>query len=258
VHFLYPSHPLNRQTPDEQFTEEYEVAQRVGSAVSLLSFELFREGSFRVLPALGVSKTVAYRGWMVTPSEYSRLHAGILEAGSTPLTSPQQYELCHYLPRWYPELKEFTAETLFFREADDIVGELGARAWSGCFLKDYVKSLSAGSLVRDLSTIRSVVTRMKQFRGEIEGGICARRIEEFEAGTEERYFVYRGKAHASAGAVPEVVEVAARRISSPFFTVDAARRRDGVTRIIELGDGQVSDRKQWSAEALLEILKETP
>jgi len=55
--------------------------------------------------------------------------------------------------------------------------------------------------------------------------------------------------------MPEVVQVAAERIDRPFFTVDTILRRDGLTRIVELGDGQVSDRKQWSAQQLLEILK---
>jgi hypothetical protein len=98
------------------------------------------------------------------------------------------------------------------------------------------------------------ITRIPH-RGEIEGGICARRNEDFAADTEDRYFVYQGRAFARTGSVPEVVEIAARKIQSQFFTVDTVQRRDGVTRIVELGDGQVSDRKQWSAEQLLKILQ---
>jgi hypothetical protein len=52
-----------------------------------------------------------------------------------------------------------------------------------------------------------------------------------------------------------MVTTAASRISSPFFTVDVARREDGTLRIIELGDGQVSDRKHWSSERLLALLR---
>jgi hypothetical protein len=33
-----------------------------------------------------------------------------------------------------------------------------------------------------------------------------------------------------------------RALSLPFVTVDIAQRADGVRRVVELGDGQVSDR----------------
>jgi hypothetical protein len=58
--------------------------------------------------------------------------------------------------------------------------------------------------------------------------------------------------------VPEVVEVAARRVDSPFFSVDTIRRRDGTTRIVELGDGQVSDRKKWTPQQLLSLFGSEP
>lgn len=44
------------------------------------------------------------------------------------------------------------------------------------------------------------------------------------------------------------------RFASPFFTVDVALRRDGVLRIVEFGDGQVSDRKHWSCQSLIRML----
>lgn len=78
----------------------------------------------------------------------------------------------------------------------------------------------------------------------IEGGVCARRLEDYHPASEKRYFVWRGKAHAHDGDVLEIVHEAAKLVSSQFFTVDVARRSDGVLRIVEQGDGQVSDRKQ--------------
>jgi hypothetical protein len=35
----------------------------------------------------------------------------------------------------------------------------------------------------------------------------------------------------------------------PFVTVDLARREDGAWRVVELGDGQVSDRPATTAPA---------
>jgi ATP-grasp domain, R2K clade family 3 len=45
-------------------------------------------------------------------------------------------------------------------------------------------------------------------------------------------------------------------ISSPFFSVDVARRADGVDRIVEIGDGQVSDLVGWSIERFVNIWSE--
>ena len=173
------------------------------------------------------------------------------------LASPEQYERCHHLPRWYPQLREFTPETCFFQESDDVAGRSRERSWDGCFLKDYVKSLAIedGSMVRDLDRIPEVLAKMKAYRGEIEGGLCARRIEDFMSETEERYFVFKSRPFCRCGSVPDVVRTAAERIDSPFFTVDTIQRRDAITRIIELGDGQVSDRKKWTVSQLLDVLK---
>ncbi len=257
LRLLYPSNPLRRNEPDELYTEEYAEALRRGSETSLFPFEEFLAGSFRSRPSLQPGQPVLYRGWMLTCLQYSRLHDGVVALGSTMLTSPEQYERCHYLPKWYPQLQEFTPATHFFRESDDIVARLRELSWSACFLKDYVKSLSVGdgSMVRDLAKIPEVIAKMKFYRGEIEGGLCARRIEDFDPETEERYFVFGGRAFSRDDVIPEVVRVAASRINSPFFAVDTVLRRDGTTRIIELGDGQVSDRKKWSAVHLLGILK---
>jgi hypothetical protein len=113
-------------------------------------------------------------------------------------------------------------------------------------------------MARDLSEIPAILERMTEYRGEIEGGVCARRIEEFDSKSENRHFVYQGKPFSRTGDTPEIVTTAAQRILSPFFSVDVARRRDGVLRIIELGDGQVSDQKDWTARELLQIFQAQP
>jgi hypothetical protein len=59
---------------------------------------------------------------------------------------------------------------------------------------------------------------------------------------------------ADARNLPYPVVVAAQRIASPFFSVDVAERYDGVLRIIEIGDGQVSDRKHWPIARFVEML----
>ncbi len=251
IQFLYPSSPLNAKQVDEQYEEEYQ-AIRSYFPVTLFSLESFLAGEFRAklqnLPTL-------YRGWMLSPSEYQQLYNVVTNTGATMLTSPQQYEHCHYLPRWYESLKDFTPETLFFSEHDDIESELRQRGWKSCFLKDYVKSLSTdgGSVVTDLSQVPNVIAKMKKYRGQLEGGLCVRRLEFFLPDSEQRYFVFKGRAFSSDGDIPDVVHKAVEKRASPFFSVDVIQRSDRVLRIVELGDGQVSDRKQWTPEGFVAL-----
>jgi hypothetical protein len=128
-------------------------------------------------------------------------------------------------------------------------------------VKDYVKSLktSIGSLIHDPMLIDRVVSELQSYRGDIEGGVCVRRVEDFLPDTEARYFVIAGKPFAPGGgrAVPDIVSDCAARIPSPFFSVDVVRRRDGVLRVVEVGDGQVSDLVGWSPGAFAEIWRES-
>lgn len=256
MRLIYPADTFSPKVVDEVYADEFAVAQSAGVHVSIFSFEDFLSGTFRPRPAVQSGEVVLFRGWMLTPTHYARLHDAILASGGTPITDVAAYTLCHHLPRWYPLLREFTAETMTFAEDEDIAAALATAGWDGCFLKDYVKSLSTdgGSLVRDISAIPSVIAKMRKYRGQIEGGLCARRIEDYDTSTERRYFVWRSLAHSDTGIVPAVVADVASRVSSPFFSVDVALRNDGVLRVVELGDGQVSDRKHWSCHNLIGML----
>lgn len=82
--------------------------------------------------------------------------------------------------------------------------------------------------------------------------------EEFEPlkpETEERYFVLDGRAFGRNGEVPALVHEVARRVPCPFFSVDLVASQTGALRLVELGDGQVSDRKQWPADRFVAMLQ---
>jgi hypothetical protein len=159
----------------------------------------------------------------------------------------------HHLPNWYPLLADLTPETRVFPADADIAEELWALDWGAYFIKDYVKSLktSRGAIVRGPSEASALIAEMLEYRGEIEGGICVRRVEDFIPDSERRYFVLRGVAYAPSAdaSAPEIVSQCAERIPSKFFSVDVARRRDGILRVVEIGDGQVSDIVGWPAES---------
>src|SRR5262249_39914475 len=158
------------------------------------------------------------------------------------------YLATHHLPNWYPLLADLTPETRVLPADADIVAELRAIGWGAYFLKDYVKSLKTarGSIVREPADAPAVIAEMRVYRGEIEGGICVRRVEEFIPESERRYFVLRGVGYSATEGIAEIVQKCAERLPSKFFSVDVARRADGQLRVVEVGDGQVSDLVGWS------------
>lgn len=258
MRILYPSDPSNAKAPDDVFAVEYHAASSLGLPLSLFSFEDLAVGEFRARPLFAAGEQVLYRGWMLDAERYPALTDAIRAQGARPFTEPDQYTLCHHLPQWYPLLAELTPPTHVFARGDDYVAALRGSGWPGYFVKDFVKSLTTtrGSLADTPEEIAAIVAQIERYRGGIEGGVCVRRWEDFVPGTEQRFFVLNGKPFAGSDdlAIPMAVAVAAQRIASPFFSVDVAERRDGVLRIIEIGDGQVSDRKHWPVTRFVQML----
>jgi ATP-grasp domain, R2K clade family 3 len=247
THFLFPAHPLKAAAVEEMFADQLAALRELGYSASLCPDAVIHGGKpLRNVPA---GATVVYRGWMLNASEYGRLAQAVTTASATPFTSPGAYLATHHLPNWYPLIADFTPETRVLPPAADWETELRSLGWEAFFIKDYVKSLktSRGSIVRDPSEIGAVVAEMERFRGEIEGGLCVRRVESFVTESERRYFVLEGKPFsASAEPLPALVREVAARIPSPFFSVDVIRRKDGALRVVEIGDGQVSDLVGWA------------
>jgi hypothetical protein len=252
THFLFPAHPLKATAVEEMFADQLSAVLESGYSSSLCPDSVIQEGKpLRNVPA---GATVVYRGWMLNAKDYARLAQAIGDASATPLTSTGSYLAAHHLPNWYPLVAEFTPETRVLASDADWEAELRSLGWDAFFIKDYVKSLktSRGSIVRDPSEIGAMVEEMERFRGEIEGGLCVRRVEPFIADSELRHFVLDGRAFAPDGQpVPDLVQRVASRIPSPFFSVDVIRRDDGTLRVVEVGDGQVSDLVGWSVSAFI-------
>ena len=256
MHLLYPFDAFDNKQPDEIYQAEYAAAKAVGIACSLFSVEDFECGDFRPRPALAEGEQVIYRGWMLSPDSYAALHAAIYKKGANPLTSLVQYRYCHYLPEWYAACEGFTPKTIFTTKDADFKALLADVDWQAYFIKDYVKSLttSRGSVALTIDEIPEIIQLIEKYKGSLEGGICIREYEHLLPQTEERYFVFKGKAFAKDGVVPGLVQQIAARIDSPFFSVDLVQAANGDLRLIELGDGQVSDYKKWPVEHFIQML----
>ncbi|MCW5315706.1 ATP-grasp domain-containing protein [Nostoc sp. KVJ3] len=257
MRFLFPSDYFNPKKADAAYLEQVASMEDAGFVTSVVSLELLASGSSKIIPIPYPGSKVVYRGWMLSPSDYELLVSLVESTGASVLTSKVEYLATHYLPNWYPLIADLTPETKFYSINDDLESELNKLGWNKLFIKDYVKSLktSVGSIIDKPSEIATVISEMQKFRGSIEGGICVRRIEDFVPETEKRYFVVSGKPFAALQdeEVPDIVEECAKRIGSQFFSVDVIERRDGTKRIVEIGDGQVSDIVGWTAERFAQL-----
>jgi hypothetical protein len=216
------------------------------------SFEDFEAGKFK--PSAHLAGLVIYRGWMLTPDGYHLLHNCIQDALGVPFTNPLEYQNCHWLPCWYKSCEEFTPKTIILDRNDSLVD---LPSWSKFFVKDYVKSLTTerGSIASNVDEIREVISLIEHFRGDIEGGICIREFEDFDIETEDRYFVLNGVPYSREGVYPSLLGEIAHRVNSRFYSVDLVKNRQGLYRLVELGDGQVSDRKKWTPSQFFNMFK---
>jgi len=255
---LYPSDPLSRRSPDASCAEELAAAEAAGLACALLSSEDFDAGRVAVRPALPDGGRVLYRGWMLRVPAYVALEEGVRAAGAEMVTTAADYERCHHLPGWLDRCRDFTAETVVVADPADLPGVLAELSWPAYFVKDFVKSLTTtrGSIARSADEVLEVVALLARYRGSLEGGVCLRAVEEYADGSEERFFAVRRSVFGRDGAAPPaLVREVAERLDAPFASIDVAVRSDGVPRLVEVGDGQVSERKGWDLPSFVRVLQ---
>jgi hypothetical protein len=257
MHVIYPGNPLRPKQPDEQFAAEADALGSAGFDISIFSMEDFQNGKLQLVPSLPVGAEVLYRGWMMSASEYRAFIASLDQiAKARPVTSLGSCLSSHHLPNWYPLIRDLTPETRIFPPDCNLEAELHALAWPEYFIKDYVKSLktAVGSRISKPEQVAAVVADMKRFRGTIEGGFCVRRVENFLPESERRYFMVDGVSHAPCGEVPSIMVECAKRLRSRFYSADVVQRDDGELRVVEVGDGQVSDLVGWTPESFVRML----
>lgn len=261
VQILYPLNPLTPTAADEPYQAEYLAAIAAGIPCSLFDFDALPTGEFRPRPALKADEPTLYRGWMLTPQRYQLLESAIRQCGSRPITSSAQYARCHHLPGWYAQCQPWTAETLFFPVEPGIDASIVSSArslnWSAYFVKDYVKSNTGdkGSIAYSPAEIPPILAQISLYRGEIEGGIALRQLENYLTETECRYFVVNGQPFGPEGDVPPLVKLVAQTITAPFYSVDIVANTQGDLRLVELGDGQVSSVKNGSLAWFINVLQ---
>lgn len=236
MNIIYPADYFKTKEVDEMFQIEANAFKDAGA-------NIFVTG--QAVP----SGDYIYRGWMLMDTEYDELTDHLAKYGAKLLTSKEQYFAAHHMPNWYDALQDLTPETIV-TSVKDLDTALANSNWNEFFVKDYVKSLTTkrGSIASSTDEIKEIVNELDSKKGLI-GGVCLRKVYDFDKESEIRYFVYRGKIITPNENIPDIVNIVQSRINLPFYSVDVINDIAGNKWVVEIGDGQVSDLKDpWDAE----------
>lgn len=267
--FLFCSDPLRPGRPDPQFAQEAAAARRAGAQVVLVDHDALLAGD----PEASVGRVprgsgpLWYRGWMIPPERYEELEGALAGRGCSLLTDAAAYRTAHELPGWYRTFAGLTPHSVWCALPSDAAASAGTEFWSRLagplgsgagIVKDFVKSRKhewdEACFVPEFSDgprLASVVGRFVELQGDfLAGGVVLRAYESFVPGGEARVWWVDGEAvlvtaHPDTPAqVPspglDAVGEAVRDLGCRWVTTDMALRDDGVWRVVEVGDGQVS------------------
>jgi hypothetical protein len=278
VMLLVPADVLHSRCPDEHYAAEAEAARDRGFEVFLVDHDgLCRpDGAARAVARVAEEGEAVYRGWMLHGERYAGFATALAARGVVLRTTTEQYRRAHELPGWYPGLAALTPPSVWTVDTDRASFDR-ARADLGpgaAVVRDHVKSMKnywhEATYIPDLTDADAawaVANRLRQLReDEFTGGYVLRRFEHFTDAEVRTWWVdgvcrLVGPHPDTPTDMPpadldlEALADPIRTLDLPFVTVDLARRADGVWRVVELGDGQVSDRPSTIApDALIAIL----
>lgn len=248
--FILPSEPFNNKKPDLAYEEEYNLLRSKGTKVYLFDIEDIEQT--KIWPHFE-GEPLLYRGWMLSEDKYCALNR---KANNCLVVSPHDYLRNHHIINWYKSIQEYTFET-HFTPLDNALNTFNKLGWDRAFVKDYVKSIKTGkgSIVESSEDIERLQRDMLQYKGFIEGGLVLRRVEEFDKSSETRFFVLNGEIFYPNNTAPGMIELAHEIVqlhSNFFYTIDIVAQNNSY-KVIEIGDGQVSDCVGYNVKEFINI-----
>lgn len=262
---LVPADVLRPREADEHFAGEADAARAAGLEVVLVDHDALSRpgGADSALRRVRSRGPARYRGWMLPSDRYREFHAALRHRGIVLGTGPDQYRTAHELPGWYAGLASLTPRSVWTTTDERDAFDRARRSLGSgpAVLRDYTKSMKhywhEAMFVPELDDAAAawqVASRLRELRGEeMAGGFVLRRFETFVS-AEIRTWWVRGECRL-VGPHPDTPQdlpgvdfdpAPARPLIAglglAFVTADFALRTDGTWRLVELGDGQVSDR----------------
>jgi ATP-grasp domain, R2K clade family 3 len=272
LNVLFCADPLAASKVEPHFAEQAEVVRVLGGAVAVIDHDALMAGDTRTAlrRVPGGSRPWWYRGWMIPTPHYTLLANALAERGIELRVCPDQYRTAHELPGWHDMFAELTPESVWMPSRPgaaptpavvaDLVAPLGAGA---AVAKDWVKSRKHewedACFIPDLTDLTHatrVIARMVELQEDsLNGGIVVRRFEHYRhsdgRAVEARVWWIDGSP-VLAGPHPDTpdqklqpdltnIAPAVKRLGCRFVATDIAQREDGAWRVVEVGDGQVSD-----------------
>lgn len=276
---IFCADPLQPRSVDADYLDEWQAAQAAGFETALLNYEalVYEHDATKASRLIRAAEPAAaiYRGWMLPTEAYRRIYAVLDEREIRLVNTPEQYLETHHVPEWIEALAEHTPVTLVvplspaaqvdFDKITVALTQFGSRP---LIVKDYVKSRKhewedacfIPSAADRMAVERVVRNFMARQGDDLVGGLVFREFVDLQpvgihpiSGmplfNEYRMFIRNGLPlivwpywGEYAGQKPPegLFRAEMQRISSPFYTMDVAQRRDGAWIILELGDGQVA------------------
>lgn len=280
LYILFCESPFEKNKVDEDFEDQFISAKQNGYGVLLFSFEdLISEDRFsgvtKRIKSSSVLVKVLYRGWMLTPKQYSILYEDLLSKNYKLINTVVEYQNCHYLPDSLRFIEKRTPQTVFEKLDNEnsinyLIEKSKVFRQKSVILKDYVKSekhdWQTACFVEDASNtekLKQTINNFLKLRGKyLNEGIVVREFVELNHLTKhsksgmpltEEYRLFfcnkkfvgiydyweEGEYKLLKPDTAEFEEIA-KGIESNFFSMDIARQKNGELIIIELGDGQVA------------------
>jgi hypothetical protein len=233
MHFVYPCLPYQPRTVDPMWAPEYDWARAQGLATGLVDVD--NDKAWVPTLAAETQPQVLYRGWMLSAAEYDRL------AQMLPLAvSPAEYLASHHATGWYEAVTAHTFPSRFLTEPTTLDFAASRRY----FVKSLVKSFGDDSVVSSQEQLAGFWQQHELPAGE---PLFVRDFIELKPASERRFFVVRGQVFGAGGAgLPQpLLEAVAALQPRLFCSFDVAETLAGQFVLVEVGDGQVSDLKEW-------------
>jgi len=257
---LFPCEYGNISAVDENYKLEYLAAIKHGFDILLVDYDEFlMSGKLKLNNKLDSPcvEDVIYRGWMLKYDDYVRFYKNLLDFNLKLINSPDEYRNCHEFYYSYNSVRDYTPESLFFKDGEQINWNDVFYRFDRFLIKDFVKSVKGFDFPKyfDNSYVAQDMDKYIQkfidIRGSLyTGGIVVKKFVDLKHDDkthEFRAFYVNGELlviyHNSCNYGDELpIEMAKNmpKLGSNFYTIDFAVCNDGNIIVIETGDGQVS------------------